>query len=491
MANSIIDRTLNATKWSVITELLAKCIAPVTSMILARILAPEAFGVLSTVSMVIAFAEVFVDSGFQKYLIQHAFENEEQERKYMSVAFWANLCFALVLWAMLAVFNTEIAILVGSPGKGHLIVIAGITVPIYSMIGIQNCRLRKELNFKKLFYVRIASVLVPLVVTIPLALLGLDYWALIIGYIAGVIVNLLVLIAVKAFKPMRYFSWDALMEMLSCGIWTLMNGLATWLTSWLDAFLIGRCLTDYYLGLYKNSVNLVTSIFTIVTAAITPVLFSSLSKLQDDDVMFKKVFLGVQRAISILLIPMGVGLVLYRGFATDLLLGAQWKEAADIIGVSSLTIALRAIFVGMNGDVFRAKGHFKTPLFLDVLDLAVNIPICYIALQHDFWTFVYVRAWLKLFLVVPESYYLRKMCNISPIAVLRNVWKYAFGSIVMCGVALLLQRVSMSFAWSAISIIVCAAAYGGVLCLFPGERKELLGYLKKWLNKVKQEAAHE
>lgn len=485
MSNSIIDKTINATKWSAITEVIAKCISPITSMILARILAPEAFGVLTTVLMVIAFAEVFVDSGFQKYLIQHAFENKQEEQRYMSVAFWANLAFGLFLWGIIAVFNVPIADLVGNPGKGHLLIITGVVIPIYSMIGIQNCKLKKELNFKKLFYVRIASAMVPLVITIPLALLGLDYWALIIGNIMGIVVNSVVLFAVKAFTPMFHFSWSELIEMLSYGIWTLLNGIATWLTSWIDAFLIGRYLTDYYLGLYKNSANLVTSIFTIVTASIAPVLFSSLSKLQDDEPMFKEVFLGIQRAVAILLIPMGIGLALYGSFATNILLGEKWKEASEIIAVLSLTTALRTIFVQLNGDVFRAKGFFKTPLFLELLDLIVNVPLCYFALQKDFWTFVHVRAALRLFLALPESYYLWKKCGISFVSILSNIWKFFFAAGVMAVVALCLQKISDSNIWNAISICVCAATYVGTLCLFKKERAELKGYAIRFLHKAK------
>lgn len=485
MSNSIVDKTINATKWSAITEIIAKCISPITSMILARILAPEAFGVLTTVLMVIAFAEVFVDSGFQKYLIQHAFKDEEEHR-YMSVAFWANLLFGLFLWGIIAAFNAPIADLVGNSGKGHLLIITGVVIPIYSMIGIQNCKLKKELNFKKLFYVRIASAMVPLVITIPLALLGLDYWALIIGDIMGIVVNSVVLFAVKAFTPMFYFSWSELIEMLSYGVWTLLNGIATWLTSWIDAFLIGRYLTDYYLGLYKNSVNLVTSIFTIVTASITPVLFSSLSKLQDDNEMFKKVFLGIQKAVALLLIPMGVGLALYGSFATDILLGSKWKEASEIIGILSLATALRTVFVSLNGDVFRAKAFFKTPLFLDFLDLVINVPLCYMALQKDFWTFVYVRAALRVFLVFPEWYFLSKRCDISFASIFDNVWKLFLASGVMACIALGLQKIGNSVIWNVISICICALAYIGILCMFKQERIQIIGIYNNIKSKIKR-----
>ena len=60
-----------AAKWSIATQVIAKLISPVTTVILAHLLAPEAFAVIATVTMVVSFAEMFADAGFQKYLIQH------------------------------------------------------------------------------------------------------------------------------------------------------------------------------------------------------------------------------------------------------------------------------------------------------------------------------------------------------------------------------------------------------------------------------------
>lgn len=74
-------KVANAAKWSAITEIIAKLIAPVTNMALARILAPEAFGVIATITMIISFADMFTDAGFQKYLIQHEFKDEKVEIK--------------------------------------------------------------------------------------------------------------------------------------------------------------------------------------------------------------------------------------------------------------------------------------------------------------------------------------------------------------------------------------------------------------------------
>lgn len=483
MSESITQKTVAATKWSVITELVAKCITPITSMILARILAPEAFGVLTTVLMVVAFAEVFVESGFQKYLIQHIFASKEQEENYMSVAFWANLAFSLFIWGVIAVFNNEIAELVGNSGKGFLIVITGVTIPLYSIIGIQSCKLKKDLNFKKLFYVRIASSLVPIVVTIPLALLGMDYWALIIGNIAGIAVQLITLIAVRAFKPHFYFSWLCLKEMLSYGIWTILNGLAVWLTSWVDAFLIGRLMSDYYLGLYKNSTSMMTSIFSIVTASIVPVLFSSLSKLQNDEEGFKNMFLNIQRALSLFLLPLGMGMLFYRSFVTDVLFGPQWMEASDIIGITAITTVFRTLYVSLNGDVFRAKGKFSVPLFLQIADLILTIPMCYLALKHNFWTFVYVRSLSKLILIVPEIYYIRKICKITVKDQLMNSWHYYIATAIMSVMAIVFQSIGQTIAVNIVGIISCMIIYVVVLLSFPRERKDIINIVNRQIKR--------
>ena len=77
----------NATKWSAITELIARLILPITNMVLARLLTPEAFGVVATITMIVTFAEIFTDAGFHKYLIQHEFVDKTDREESTNVAF--------------------------------------------------------------------------------------------------------------------------------------------------------------------------------------------------------------------------------------------------------------------------------------------------------------------------------------------------------------------------------------------------------------------
>ena len=158
-----------AAKWSSITEIIAKLITPISNMILARLLTPEAFGVVATVTMIFSFADMFTDSGFQKFLVQHEFENEFEKEKSINVAFWTNLILSFIIWIVISVFSEDIAILVGNPGLGNVFRVACISLPLTSFSSIQMALYQREFDFKTLFSVRMVGISIPLFVTVPLA----------------------------------------------------------------------------------------------------------------------------------------------------------------------------------------------------------------------------------------------------------------------------------------------------------------------------------
>ena len=150
--NNFQNKVFNAAKWSSITEIAAKLITPLTNMILARILVPEAFGVAATVTMIISFADMFTDSGFQKYLVQRNFKSEEEKLKNANVAFWTNFGISIFLWLLIFVFRDKIATFVGNPGLGNVLAIASLQLIMTSFSSVQMALYRREFDFKTLFF---------------------------------------------------------------------------------------------------------------------------------------------------------------------------------------------------------------------------------------------------------------------------------------------------------------------------------------------------
>ena len=78
--SELSNKVAKAAKWSAYAEVIGKLVGPITTMVLARVLTPDAFGVVTTLTMIIAFAEIFTDAGFQRYIIQHEFKSDEIEQ---------------------------------------------------------------------------------------------------------------------------------------------------------------------------------------------------------------------------------------------------------------------------------------------------------------------------------------------------------------------------------------------------------------------------
>lgn len=474
------NKVIKATKWSSLTEIAAKLVSPISTMVLARLLAPDAFGILVTATMVISFAEIFTDAGFQKYLIQHKFDTRDDSYKSTTVAFWSNLIMSLVIWAVIIIFSGQIAALVGSEGYGDVIAVSCFCIPLAAFSSIQMALYKRDLNFKTLFLVRIIGVLIPLVVTIPLAYFTRSYWSLIIGMIALNLSNAVILTVKSKWKPKWFYSFKLLKEMFSFTVWSMIEAISIWLTSYIDIFIVGTMLNEHYLGIYRTSMTTVGQIMGLVTAATTPVLFSSLSKLQDNDAELKRMFFSFQKLVGILVIPLGVGIFLFQDLVTEILLGSQWHEAAHFIGLWGLTSAVTIVFSNYCSEVFRAKGKPKLSVLAQLLHLAILIPAILLAAQYGFNTLCEVRALVRLILISPIILFL--LIKISIGEMIKNVLPSIIASVVMAVFIIGVDANTGNYFVQILFCIVSVVIYFGFLMLFRKERNIVMNLKKYILN---------
>ena len=471
---------VKATKWSTITEILAKLITPITSIVLARLLAPEAFGVVTTLTMIISFAEIFTDAGFQKYLIQHEFKDEQDKIQNTNVAFWSNLVLSLLLWFIIIIFSEPLAAMVGNPGLGNVLSIACVSIPLAAFSSIQMALYKRDLDFKTLFKVRIIGLFVPLFITVPLAFFMRSYWALVIGTIVTNLLNALFLTLFSKWKPSFYYSFKQLKEMFSFTVWSLIEAISIWLTSYVDVFIIGIYLNAHYLGLYKTSMVVVGQIMGLITAATTPILFSSLSRLQSDQQAFESLFFKFQKLVGLLVIPMGVGIFCFRDFITTLLLGDQWGEASYFIGLWGLTSAITIVLSHYSSEVYRAKGRPKLSVLSQVLHLVVLWPVVMIAVKYGFDVLCTSRALVRLEMILVNLVIMMVVVKISPLKMFVNVSQSLAASLVMGVVGTLLLEMGDSVLWNIFSIAICVAVYSGIVLIVPENRVMLKSLVKKF-----------
>lgn len=471
MSQELNTKVKTATKWSAITEILSKLLTPITSMVLARLLTPEAFGVVTTLTMIITFAEIFTDAGFQKYLIQHNFTDNKDRDESTNVAFWSNLVMSMVIWGIIAIFANPLAALVGNPGLGYVLIVACSAIPLAAFSSIQMALYKRDMDFKTLFKVRMVGIMVPVFVTIPSALIFKNYWALVIGHIVQNVINAVLLTVFSKWKPRRFYSFVKLKNMLSFTIWSMVEAISIWLTKYFDIFIVGAMLSQYYLGLYKTSSTVVGQIMGLITAITTPILFSALSRLQDDESEFQKLFFSFQKIVGLLVIPIGVGIYCYNDLITNILLGNKWSEASGFVGLWGLTSALTIVLSHYTSEVYRAKGKPILSTISQWLHIIFLWPTILISVKYGFRALYTARSLVRFQGILVDLILMAVYIRISPIRMLKNIMPSIIASFIMFIVAKLMLNFNNEIWWQLLSILICVVVYVLIIMLFPAERK--------------------
>lgn len=475
-----------ATKWSALTEVLSKLVTPISSMILARLLTPSAFGIIATLNMIIAFAEVFTDAGFQRYVIQRQFSSDTERNQITDVAFWSNLVMSLFLWILIAIFRDPLAALVGNPTLGGPLAIACVAIPLTAFSSLQFSLFKKDFDFKTLFWVRLVGIAIPLLVTVPLAFYLRSFWALLIGNIAKCVADATILSVKSKWKPSLYFSFAQFKEMISFCLWTIFDAILIWMTGYVDVFFVGRVLSDYYLGLYKTSISTVGQITSLITAIIVPVLEPTYASLQNNYPELRKTLYKLQKYLGILLIPMGVGIYMYSDLITIILLGDQWMEASEFIGLWALLEVITIMICRFISNIFPAIGKPKVAVICQMLYLAALIPGVVISVQHGFQALYYTRAFMKLEFCVVYLIAAYLIVKVSPQKMLKNLTIELLASVAMGLLAFGLLLISRSIWWQLVTIPICAVFYFVCLSFIPSERVVLSNLKERIISRVKK-----
>ncbi len=418
---SLGKKAAGAAKWSILTQVVSKLISPVTTMILARLLTPEAFGVIASATMITSLADLIADAGFQKYLIQHRYDNKDSLSLSACVAFWTNLTISFLIVFLIGAFNDPLAALVGNPGLGIVLVVASLSLPLTALVSVQTALYQRDLNFKILFSSKVGSSLLILFVSVPLAALGFDYWSMVIGTVTSNVLLATWLTIKSSWKPQFKYSFSELRRMFSFGLWITLGSVASWINQWAGTFILGLLMSAYYVGLYKTSTQTCSAVMGIITAAILPIAFSSLSKVQDDVDRFDMVFLKMQRYLACCVVPIAFFILVYREAFTFILLGDQWGDTALFIGLWMFTGCISITFGHMYSEAYRAKGKPVLCVITATVYLIPFLPALWLSAVMGYECVSVVMPALRIVLALIHFTVAKIALGFSPLKMIRNV----------------------------------------------------------------------
>lgn len=379
-------------KWSLLAEIFAKISTPLATMVLARLLTPEIFGITTTVALVVSFCEAVAETGFSKFIIQQEFENDDQYKKYLSVGAISSVAVSFILFLLIFIFRFQISSFVGNEGYENILIVSCTQIPFTAINSILISNLKRDFKFNSIFAIRVLYCIVPFAITIPLAFFGFNEWALVIGTIAGQLIQTPFLLFFSRKEIKVHFSFHVLKDMLSKSFVMIIESIIIWACSWTATFVATQFFDKATVGVVKVANSTITSIFSIFNTGFVAVLFSSLSRLQNNDDEFQQSFFSLQSIAFVLMVPLSIGCFFFSDTVTDIFLGDKWEAAKKVIAVLGLTKFLHTCFNNFVSEVFRSKGHFYSSIIYQLVILGLDLALKFTIGKISFDLFVWSTA---------------------------------------------------------------------------------------------------
>ena len=361
--------------WRYSERTLAQGVTFIVSVILARLLTPNDYGIVGLITVFISIAGVFVSSGFGNSLIQK--ENVTQ-LDYSSVFFF-NLVMGILLYIILFLVAPIIASFYDEAILVPVIRVLALSLIIAGINGIQQAYVAKTMQFKLFFFSTIIGTIISAIIGIFMAYEGLGVWALILQSLSNQIVDTCILWFTVRWRPTFEFSIKRMKEMFSFGWKLLFSSLIDETYNNLYSLVIGKFYSAKQLGYYNRGRNIPNLVILNINGTIQSVMFPAFSNYQSDKVKLKAM---VRRSImtsTYIIMPAMMGLAAISKPLVILLLTEKWLPCVPFMQFSCFifsfwpmhTTNLQAINAVGRSDIFLKLEIIKKVIGLSILVFSI------------------------------------------------------------------------------------------------------------------------
>lgn len=431
-------------------------------LVLARILAPNDFGLMGIALLTMAALEVFSLTGFQAALIQ----KKEDIHAFLNPAWTILVIRAVALFAIMFLSAPLVASFFNSPDAEPIIRVIGFSVLFVGFSNIGVVLFKKELDFRKESMYQISGTLADFGVSIASALILQSVWALVFGHIAATATRLVLGYVLHPFRPRFRFDFAKTRELWGFGRWIAGSGIMLFaINQGVDTF-IGRFLGAISLGIYQlaNQISSLPSV--MLTSVVTEVMFPTYSKLQSDIALLSKAYMRTLEVTSMLVFPIsGLILVCSHDF-TLVVLGEKWSgiiEPMKILALCGLVSAL----AGLNASILHAVRRPDIITKLTLIKLAIIATLIYPATVEWGLEGAAIVVLFSSLLITPNTYYIvvKRILGCPAASILRCIALPSIGAVVMGIVVGSLLLLGTSMLILTVSILIGILVYIGITLL--------------------------
>ncbi len=370
--------------WRLFERVGAQMVTFIVSLVLARILSTEDYGIVSLITVFTVILQVFVDSGLGNALIQ----KKDADEVDFSTVFYTNMVFCLVLYGLIFVAAPFIARFYNNADLTIYIRVLSLTVVVSGIKNVQQAYVSKHLLFKKFFFATIGGTLVSAVLGIYMALSGFGVWALIAQQLTNLTIDTIVLWFTVKWRPKMHFSLTRLKILYSYGWKLLAASLLDTVYNNCRQLIIGKLYSTNDLAFYNKGKLFPEVIVANVNTSIDSVLLPTMSQVQDEKERVKNVTRKAITVSTYVMAPLMMGLAFVAPALIELVLTAKWLPCVPYLQIFCVTYMFYPIHTA-NLNAIKAIGRSDLFLKLEVAKKVVGI----LLLLSTMWFGVMVMAY--------------------------------------------------------------------------------------------------
>lgn len=443
----------------VAARLADRSVGLLSTIILARLLVPGDFGLIAMATAIGGMLDLLGAFSFDVAIIQKS----KAERRHYDTAWTLNLIFGVVCGLGMILLAEPAAAFYSEPRLSTVMYVLSLSSFVIALNNIGIVDFRKELNFRQEFIFIFVRRAVTFFFTIAMAIVFRSYWALLLGILLGRIVNCIMSYVMSAYRPR--LSLSAGRELFGFSKWLFINNLLNFLRHDGCTFIIGRMFGARELGIYRVSYELSNLPSTELVAPINRVAFPGYAKMKTvDEIRFS--YLTLLGLITLVILPIGVGIAAVAESMVLTVLGSQWIDAAALVAILAISGAINATQTN-NTSVYLAMGKPHKITIFQTCYLAILLPTLYFALKNYGIVGVgYAYLLAQVVDAMLQIYLSKNLLHFSWTDIVRVIWRPVVAALIMyMGVTFVDRHIHEQAAWLRLftDILMGMAVYASVI----------------------------
>ena len=452
---------VSSARWSAVSVLGRRALSLLTGVVLARLLPPSAFGLLAMAIAVIAFLEVFKDIGLGSAIVRW----NALTHRATSTVFWLTTAFGAGMGLALAAGAPLIAHFYHEPRLTPLVQFLAISFPLSGSSIVPLALLTREMRFRDLTLVEVASLVSSTAVAIVMAASGFGVWSLAAQAVVASAASFFMLLAVGRWRPLLAFSFREVRDMVRYSLPLAGFNAVNLVARNVDNLLVGRYLGSQALGLYDLAYRLMLLPLQLISWVANRVALPAYSRVHNDSEHIRPMFLKQASLVAFLTFPMMLGLAACASEFVTVVFGNQWLGATTVLVILAPVGALQSVGT-MSGTILLAVGRTDVLLRWGAFASFVVTVACLVGLQ---WGIVGVAAGYAVAIAAleyPKCRIVFALVGLSIGDLVRVLGRPLFCSLGMVLGVLATRRLALgggSAAWRLTAMVAVGALVYGLL----------------------------